>query len=344
MGGGTIKLALTTLEHDHAWWTIDHVLAEPGARLVGIADPRPHLIEKARGRYPGIALYRSLQTLIEREKPDALIVTSANNEHRPILSMCADAGVHCMIQKPFATIHSDARWMASRAAESGIRLMVNCFPFWRPEFQEMSRRISAGELGRVLKVVAHHGHQGPRGIGVLTDDYLGWLYDPVRHGGGAFIDQGSYGVAYTVWMLGRPESVSAWMHTFKIEENTAVEDDAVAVLAYPGATAVIQGSFNWPFGRSEYEIYGPIGGFRLSAAGLSFERAYDPNDRSRKDIVAITPQPVPPERRNGIAAFVYALQSGGPFDAAQTVDLNLIVAEVVDAAYASNRTRAVAVL
>jgi len=38
-----------------------------------------------------------------------------------------------------------------------------------------------------------------------------------------------------------------------------VDDDATIVLAYPHAQAVIQASWNWPFGRKDMEVYGATG-------------------------------------------------------------------------------------
>jgi predicted dehydrogenase len=337
-----IRLALTSLEHDHAWWTIQHILEEPHAELVAVADPRQHLIEKARGKgYPGVRWYSLLEEMLDREKPDALVVTAANSEHRAIVEACAEQSIHCMVQKPMATTAADARRMDRAAHEAGIRLMVNCFPFWRPEYQELTRRLSGVDIGPLQKVVTHNGHQGPTGIGVLTSDYLAWLYDPVRHGGGAFIDQGSYGLAYTLAHLGRPATISAVMHTFKTDENTAVEDDAVAMLDYASATAVIQGSFIWPFGRTELQFYGPRGGLRLINDKLFLEEASATTDPSRKVTVPIEVPPVPAERKNGIAHFIDCLRRGTEFDRFHSAALNVLVADVVDAAYRSARTRSV---
>lgn len=340
-----LKLALTTLEHDHAWWTIDHILAERKAALVALSDPHPHLLEKARGKgYPGVQLYSDTAEMLDREKPDALIVTAANSEHRVIVETCASRHVHCMVQKPMATRAGDAGIMEQAARGAGIRLMVNCFPFWSPEFQEISRRIADNELGPVQKYISHHGHQGHKGIGILTSDYLGWLYDPVRHGGGAFMDQGSYGVAYALHVLGRPDAIHAEMNNLKPHESTAVEDDAVALMGFKNATAVVQGSQCWPFRRTEVQIYGPRGGLRLANETLVFEEAYSPTDPAKRVTVPIQPSPVPPERKNGIASFVDCMLTGKEFDDIQSARFNVLVAEVVDAAYRSARERSVVML
>jgi predicted dehydrogenase len=38
-----------------------------------------------------------------------------------------------------------------------------------------------------------------------------------------------------------------------------VDDDATIVLAYPHAQAVLQASWNWPFGRKDMEVYAASG-------------------------------------------------------------------------------------
>ena len=45
-----LRFVLATLEHDHAWWTMDHIRETPGVELVGLFDRQEHLREKARKR------------------------------------------------------------------------------------------------------------------------------------------------------------------------------------------------------------------------------------------------------------------------------------------------------
>ena len=67
--------------------------------------------------------------MLDQKKPDAVIVTTANNLHLPILRACAQRHIHYFTEKPMAANGADAREMARLAKASGIKLMVNYYTF-----------------------------------------------------------------------------------------------------------------------------------------------------------------------------------------------------------------------
>jgi predicted dehydrogenase len=56
-----------------------------------------------------------------------------------------------------------------------------------------------------------------------------------------------------------PLTVTAVLQTLKPDIYPHVDDDATIILTYPGAQGIIQGSWNWPVGRKDMEIYGADG-------------------------------------------------------------------------------------
>ena len=80
------------------------------------------------------------------------------------------------------------------------------------------------------------GHQGPKEIG-CSADFLNWLTDPVKNGGGAVVDFGCYGAnLMTGLMNGKaPVSVTAVLRHIKPDVYPKVDDDATILLEYPGA-------------------------------------------------------------------------------------------------------------
>jgi predicted dehydrogenase len=59
---------------------------------------------------------------------------------------------------------------------------------------------AANAIGDIRKMVVHDGHQGPKEIG-CSKDFLAWLTDPVKNGGGALTDFGCYGANLMTWMM-----------------------------------------------------------------------------------------------------------------------------------------------
>jgi len=75
------------------------------------------------------------------------------------------------------------------------------------------------------------------------------------------VDFGCYGANLITWLLGgaEPVTVTAVLQTLKPEIYPRVDDEATVILTYPHAQGIIQGSWNWPVGRKDMEIYGKNG-------------------------------------------------------------------------------------
>ena len=69
------------------------------------------------------------------------------------------------------------------------------------------------------------------------------------------------GVDLVTWLMrgAEPETVTAVLQTLKPETYPRVDDEATLILTYPRTQAIIQGSWNWPVGRKDMEIYGERG-------------------------------------------------------------------------------------
>jgi predicted dehydrogenase len=109
-------------------------------------------------------------------------------------------------------------------------------------------------------MTVHDGHNGPREIG-CSPDFLNWLTDPVKNGGGALMDFGCYGANLMVWLMNgkAPISVTAVTHHLKPLIYPNVDDDATILLEYPDATGIIEASWDWPFGIKDMEVFGNTG-------------------------------------------------------------------------------------
>ncbi|QKK06844.1 MAG: hypothetical protein HND58_00810 [Planctomycetota bacterium] len=115
-------------------------------------------------------------------------------------------------------------------------------------------------FGPIRRIVARHGHKGPREIG-CSEEFLDWLTDPEANGAGALFDFGCYGAVLSTWLLDgqRPESVTAVTAQNKPDVYPHVDDDATIVLAYDGAVAVLQASWCWTHDVKEIDVFGEGG-------------------------------------------------------------------------------------
>jgi predicted dehydrogenase len=332
------RFAIVGLDHDHVWGRMERLLKTPDAELVAISDTHPELIEKAKGRVPAsVKFFSDYTEMLDQMKPDAVIVTTANNLHLPILRACAQRHIHYFTEKPMAQSGADAREMARVASEAGIKLMVNYQVVWSPATQEGAARLKAGELGPIQKIIVEFGHEGPKEIGA-SKEFNAWLYDPKKNGAGALMDFACYGANWAMWIKGRPQRVFAYSLKLKTAQHNEVEDDAVVLLEYPDATAILMPSWDWPYGKGQAEFYGPKGSFLVMGDGLLYQAAKTDTSLEHPSGTPVSIRPLPPEKMDGIDYFLDCIRNNKPIEDPVSAELNVGVNEIIDAAIESIRT------
>jgi len=332
------RLAIVGLDHDHVWGLLRDIAKEPQAELLAIADTHPELVEKAKAEVSaGVKFYSDYVKMLDEARPEAVIVTTANNRHLEILKECAKRHIHFSTEKPLAATAAEAREMEQLARQANIKLMVNYWNAWVASSHELFHRVYGGELGPVQKIIAQYGHEGPREIGV-SKEFADWLYDPIKNGGGALMDFGCYGAEWAVWLKGRPIRVFAYSLKLKTEQHNVVDDDAVILLEYPDATAIIQASWDWPYGKGQVEVFGSKGSLLATEEGLLYQPAHAETNFQYPQGRVVELKPVQPETSNPIAYFLYCLRNDKPIEDPVSARLNVAVNEILDAAKESIRT------
>jgi predicted dehydrogenase len=227
-----------------------------------------------------------------------------------------------------------ARAMQQAASKGGIHLIVNYETTWYPaNLAAYELAVEKKALGDLRKMVVHDGHQGPREIG-CSEAFLAWLTDPVLNGGGALTDFGCYGADLMTWLMNgqRPLSVVAVTQQIKPHVYPRVDDEATIVLTYPQAQGIIQASWNWPFNRKDMEVYGRTG----YVLAPDKDTVHVRTDRGPETERKLTPIPAP---NNDPLTYLAAVVSGQIRPSGlSSLEVNLVVTEILDAARESART------
>src|SRR6185436_7325168 len=166
-----------------------------------------------------------------------------------------------IVEKPLAVSWAAAAEMAALARQHGTLVLTNYETSWYPCFEEIQKMLGAdGPLGPLRQIYAQAGHEGPVKIRV-GPEFLDWLRDPVRGGGGALFDFGCYGANLATWWLGNraPDHVSAHTSQFDTVNYPDCDDHAVIQLVYPDVQVTVVGSWHWPYARKDVALYGERG-------------------------------------------------------------------------------------
>lgn len=256
-----LRVVIAGLNHDHVHGILNQY-NKGKVDIVGIAEPDTKLWEKYSKLYhlPDSIFSRDLKRLVLQKKPDAVLGYNAAANHVDIVRVCAPLGISVMVEKPLAATLSQAKEMKLLADKYNIKVLTNYETTWYPSYKEVYDFVGRDSIGKIRKMVVHDGHQGPKEIN-CSPDFLKWLTDPVLNGAGALNDFGCYGANVMTWLMQgkRPIAVTAITRHYKPDVYPKVDDDATIILEYPGATGLIEASWNWPFSIKDLEVFGQTG-------------------------------------------------------------------------------------
>jgi predicted dehydrogenase len=332
-----VRLALVGLVHDHAMGFFPRLAGQTDLQLVGVVETNQVLIERYSRRFnlsPGL-FFSSLDELFARTNAQAVATFTSTFDHERVVETCAAHGVDVMMEKPLATNMKQARAIAAAAKKGGIQVIVNYETTWYPGNQAAYTMVhDEHHIGDIRKMVFHHGHRGPKEIGCSTN-FLAWLTDPVLNGGGAINDFGCYGADLATWFLDgqKPLAVMAVAQQLKPDIYPKVEDDATIVVTYPKAQVILQPSWNWPVNRKDMEIYGQTGQVLVPQADELIEQ-----DSNSPTATQVTPPPIVGPSANPAAYLAAVVRKEIVPSGLSSLDVNITVVEILDAAHQSART------
>jgi predicted dehydrogenase len=331
-----LRLAVAGLTHGHVHGILGR--ADRGdVQIVGIAEKNGELARRYVEHYgldPGL-LFDDLAVMLDRVKPEAVAAFGPTSDHLAVVEACAPRKVHVMVEKPLALTFAEGRRMAELASAHGTQVLTNYETTWYGSHRRMGELVLRDRrVGAIRKMVVHDGHPGPVAIGV-EKEFLDWLTDPARNGGGAIMDFGCYGADLMTWLMRgeRPSAVTAVTQQLQPDAYPKVDDEATIVVTYPRAQGIIQASWNWPFSRKDTYVYGEKG----TVFALDSRRVrYRPGD-AEKEIEADPPPAPLDEPFAYLAAVVRGALVPEPTDLS-SLPVNLTVMEILDAARESART------
>jgi len=281
-----ITLAVAGLSHGHSHWIFQEKF-RGNYTLTAIYEPNEALARQFQQQYKldKDLFYIDLDQMLDKVRPDGVLAFGPVYDHLMVVEAAAPRGIHVMVEKPLAASWDHAVSMEKLANENNIHLLTNYETSWYPSTEATYQYLQDEEqFGPVRKAVFHHGHKGPKEIGV-GPEFLEWLTDPKLNGGGVLMDFGCYGANIMTYLMEgkKPKAVTAITQTHKPETYTEVEDEATILLEYDGAQAIIQASWNWPFDRKDMEVYGAKGQILAPKPNLVEIRSPKTDDQSRTE-------------------------------------------------------------
>ncbi len=326
------KIAIVGLVHSHVWGHLNTILKSKDVTLVGVAEPNPALRAEAEkaGVDKGLLTGENYVQMLDRTKPEIVWAFVENNRHLEIVKACAPRKINVIFEKPLASTGADAREVKKLAEQYGIRIQTNYQMAWWPA-NYVAKKAVETDLGQVYRLHGIVGHHGPGNNGPRNQFFFAWLTDPVKNGAGALMDFGCYNALWSLWYLGKPETVYAHANHLRPEEFPKVEDNADLILGYKNAVGIFEGSWDLPRSYQDLEVFGNNGGVHMEQKAVTLQKV-----RGKAQTLDLTA--LPPEESEPIAYMASRIRQNKPIEGLTAIDINVGVIEIIDAAKESIAT------
>lgn len=202
-------------------------------------------------RFGGRAI-PDLQSLLEDDGVDAVVLTPPNSLHAEQCIRAARFGKHIFIEKPMALTVQDCQRIIAAAAQAGVVLAVGLNKRRMPWYRKAHEMVQAGRLGTV--VLAEAISSGDLGLTMTPDN---WRWYREESPGGPLTSYTVHHADVINHMFGVPRQATAFSR--RVCAPTEADDVVAACIEFEtGALAYLGGTLVSP-ARKVFQVHGTDG-------------------------------------------------------------------------------------
>ncbi|PTT75237.1 MULTISPECIES: Gfo/Idh/MocA family protein [unclassified Chryseobacterium] len=217
------KVAVIGLGNQNLSDHIPSILDNENCILDSLCDINEDKLKVISSTYK-VSGFTNIKELLQLRKPDFAIVAVPHSEYLGIIQQLAQAKVHILKEKPFASSITEAQQIDNSIIGNGVKMQISVQRRFNPvysTFLQLSRRI-----GRIYSIEARY----TMNIENLSFD---WRAKKSLSGGGAIIDMGYHFIDVLIWFFGLPDEIFTRISYSNKEGQTYdVEDTAFINFTY----------------------------------------------------------------------------------------------------------------
>ena len=126
----------------------------PELELVGAVEPSEEAVRLARKERPVPPIFGTVPELLEKTKPEIVVIGTPPDLHHEHAKAALEAGAHVFLEKPFASSVAQADDLIAAAGSAGRLLAINNQYRYMTPYRETERRLRAGEFGEPYQIQA----------------------------------------------------------------------------------------------------------------------------------------------------------------------------------------------
>lgn len=246
-----MRTAQVGTKHGHAAGKLRAMLDNRNVEVAGIFEP--DAAQRARIRdqepYRDQHWFQSMDEILT--EPSIVLVASegANTESLEQTEALVQGGKHVWYDKPAGQKWAQWQQIVARARAQNTEVQMGYMLRYHNGFARIADWVHAGVLGDVFAVRAH----------MSTSIPLAQRERVSVHPGGIFYDLASHMLDQVVWLLGRPEKVTAFLRN-DTGQVPAFSDNTLGVFEFGKAMAMIDIAAMEPKPNARrFEVYGTLG-------------------------------------------------------------------------------------
>ena len=176
-----------------------------GCSVVALCQRNETAARKVADTYGVPQVYARWEDMLERARPDIVVIATPPHLHLPIARAAFTRGAHVLCEKPVAMTTAEARAMVDEARRAGRVAMTDFNWRFTPAMQTLHSIAAGGEIGRVFHLAAWW--LGGRMAGGTAP--ASWRMDRAQAAHGAMGDMGVHLVDMIRWSFGEFRRVVA---------------------------------------------------------------------------------------------------------------------------------------
>ena len=264
---GKVRMAQLGIGHGHAAGKMRSMRTNDGVEVAGVFEPDEEERRMFSGspEYEGLHWYESAEEMLADDSVAAVASEGRNSNSLDQTGQIVGAGKHVWYDKPAGDDYRQWERVIAAARADNLVVQMGYMLRYNPLFRQVTEWARSGFLGDVFSVRAHMSTS----VSAEARERIA-----AAHRGGVHYDLAGHMLDQIVWMLGRPERVTAFLRNDS-GEVPEFSDNTVGVYEFERAVAVVDiaAMETAPMAR-RFEVYGTRGSAILV-------EPFEPGDRVR---------------------------------------------------------------
>jgi predicted dehydrogenase len=248
-----LRMAQYGTKHGHASGKLRAMQTCGDVEVVGVYEPdseRRRALEKGDGAYADVHFFASEEEILGDRSIEAIASEGLNAESLEQTAKIVAAGKHVWYDKPAGDDWTLWQQVVAQAKKGNLHIQMGYMLRYHDGFSQIAEWAKGGLLGDIYSIRAHMSTNIPaEGREVIGRS----------HKGGIFYDLAGHMLDQVVWILGRPQKITAFLRN----DSGIVEsfsDNTLGVFEYDNAMAWVDiaAMEARPMAR-RFEVYGSVG-------------------------------------------------------------------------------------